>query len=117
MSPIRSDECVGMPNVAGHRRPDHHVRAGFRARSRIPSRPQPRRWRGRSEAESLDGDESEPIIDDVMVRVSSARDVAPLGRDRETCSLLVLGPMTREAFSGRQLIVRRNPLRTHPPGG
>ena len=26
--------------------------------------------RGRNEAESLDGDESEPIIDDVMVRVA-----------------------------------------------
>jgi hypothetical protein len=52
--------------------------------------------RGRSEAKSLGGDESGPIIDDVMVRVSSARDVAPLERDRETCSLLVLGPITRE---------------------
>ena len=34
MSSIRADECVGLRNVAGHRRPDHHVRAEFEARSR-----------------------------------------------------------------------------------
>lgn len=37
-------------------------------------------WRGRSEAESFDGDENEPIIDDVMVRISLAPGIAPLER-------------------------------------
>jgi hypothetical protein len=71
MSSIRADECLGLRNVAGQRRPDHHVRAGFQGSIEDPVKTEATPFRrGRSEAESLDGNESEPIIDDVMVRSS-----------------------------------------------
>jgi hypothetical protein len=50
MSSIRADECVGLRNVEGQRRPDHHVRAGFQGsiEDSVKTEAAPKAWSERS---------------------------------------------------------------------